>query len=138
MTMLKLEIVTPESRVYSDEVNSVVLPGDLGEMGVLPNHAPLVTSLLPGELRITKGGTVTEYAVGEGFVEVTGTTVKVLTDLAVDEAGINENAVQEALDRAQARLKDAPNLSAEEIAATEAAIAKSLIQLKIKRKRRSL
>jgi F-type H+-transporting ATPase subunit epsilon len=138
MSMLKLEIVTPEARVYTAEVNSVVLPGELGEMGVLPQHTSLISTLVPGELRITKGGSVSEYAVGHGFVEVTGSYVKVLTDLAVDEAGINEAMVQEALDRAQARLKDAPNLSAEEIAATEASIARSLIQLKLKRKRRTL
>jgi F-type H+-transporting ATPase subunit epsilon len=135
---IKLEIVTPEARVYTDEVDTVVLPGSLGEMGVLPNHAPLVSGILPGELRITKGGLTTDYAVGEGFIEVTGTTIKVLTDLAVSEAAIDESKVQEALDRAQARMKDAANLSAEEVAATEAAIAKSLAQLKIKRKRRTL
>lgn len=135
---LKLEIVTPESKVFSDEVTTVVLPGMLGEMGVLPNHAPVVTALLPGELRYIKDNVTTELAIGDGFVEVTGTTVKVLTDVALSEAGIDESTVQAALDRAQARMKDAALLGAEEIAAVEASIAKSLVQLKLKRKRRSL
>ena len=63
---LKLEIVTPEARIFSDDVDTVVLPGYEGEMGVLPAHAPLVTTLKPGELRYTKGGKTTEMAVGEG------------------------------------------------------------------------
>lgn len=135
---LQLEIVTPEAKIFSDEVTTVVLPGSLGEMGVLPNHAPIVTALLPGELRYTKDNVVTELAIGEGFVEVTGSTVKVLTDLAVSEAGIDEGTVQAALDRAQARMKDAALMGAEEIAAVEASIAKSLVQLRLKRKRRAL
>ncbi len=132
---LKLEIVTPEARVFSDEVDTVVLPGFEGEMGVLGNHAPLVTTLLPGELRYTKGGKTTELAVGEGLVEVTGTSARVLTDLAVAESAIDEAKVQAALERAQARLKEASTLNAEEIAAVEASIAKSLVQLRVKRKR---
>jgi F-type H+-transporting ATPase subunit epsilon len=135
---LKLEIVTPEAKVFSDEVSTVVLPGMLGEMGVLPNHAPVVTALLPGELRYTQGSTVTELAVGDGFVEITGSTVKVLTDLAIGESAIDEAVVQAALDKAQERMKDASTLNAEEVAAVEASIAKSLAQLKLKRKRRAI
>lgn len=135
---LKLEIVTPEAKVFSDEVTTVVLPGALGEMGILPNHAPLVSAIEAGELTYIKDGHKTELAVGEGFVEVTGTYVKVLTDLAVGEAAINEATVQAALERAQERLKDSPNLGAEEIASVQASIAASLAQLKLKRKRRTL
>ncbi len=135
---MRLEIVTPEAKIYSDEVNSVVLPGSLGEMGVLPSHASLVTTLLPGELRITKGGVTTDFAVGEGLVEVTGSYVKVLTDLAVSDASIDEAAVQAAVERAQARLKDGVNLSPEEVAMEESVLARSLAQLKVKRKRRTL
>lgn len=132
---LQLEIVTPEARIFSDEVDSVVLPGHEGEMGVLPNHAPLVTLLEAGELRITKAGKTSAMAVGEGLVEVTGKSTRILTEAAVGEEAIDEAKVQEALDRAQARLKDASNLTAEEIAATEASIARSLAQLKVKRRR---
>jgi F-type H+-transporting ATPase subunit epsilon len=135
---LKLEIVTPDAKVFSDDVTTVVLPGTLGEMGILPNHAPVVTALIPGELRYTQGNVTTELAIGEGFVEITATTVKVLTDLAVNEASIDEATVQAALERAEARMKDASTLGAEEIAAVEASIAKSIAQLKLKRKRRTL
>ncbi|MBP7949877.1 MAG: ATP synthase F1 subunit epsilon [Verrucomicrobiales bacterium] len=135
---LKLEIVTPEALVFSDVVSTVVLPGSLGEMGVLPKHAPLVTSITPGELRYTKDSHTTEMAVGEGFVEVTGDSVKVLTDLAIAESAIDEAAVQAALERAQDRLKQSDKLAAEEVAAVEASIAKSLAQLRVKRKRHQI
>ncbi len=134
----KLEIVTPEARIFSDEVDTVVLPGYEGEMGVLPAHAPLITTLRPGELRYTKGGQTTELAIGEGLVEVTGTTTKILTDMAVHEAGIDEAVVQAALEKAQARLKDAATMGDEEVAAVQAAILKATAQLHIKRKRRNV
>lgn len=135
---LRLEIVTPEASIYSDDVDTVVLPGYDGEMGVLPQHAPLVTLLNPGELRIVKGGKTQLMAVGEGLVEVTGTSTRILTDAAVGEESIDEGSVQAALDRAQARLKESANLTAEEIAATEASILHSLAQLKVKRKRKAI
>ena len=99
---LKLEIVTPEARIFSDEVDSVVLPGYEGEMGVLPAHSNLVTTLLPGELRITKGGKTTEMAVGEGLVEVTGSVTRILTDAAIDADKIDEKAAEEAIERLRA------------------------------------
>ena len=130
----KLEIVTPEKPIFSDEVDLVVLPGVEGELGVLAQHTALVTTLAPGELRYTKNGKETEFAVGEGLIEVTGTTVSVLTDLAVRNVEIDEAVVEEALQRAQESLDEI--LGEEEIAAVEASIQKSLAQLKLKRKRR--
>lgn len=131
---LQLDIVTPEAQIFSDQVDSVVLPGSIGEMGVLPNHAPLVTTLIPGELSYTKGGTTTEFAVGEGLVEVTHDHVHIMTDMAVGDADIDEAAIEAALQRAKDSLEQKSN--AEEVAAVEASIAKSLAQLKLKRKRR--
>lgn len=135
MATLKLEIVTPEAKAYSDDVDMVVLPGFEGEMGILPNHAPLLSLLKPGELRVKKGGQEFALAVGEGFVEIHQTAVSVLTDMAIEEHKIDENATQAALDRAQAALKN-KDLGGEEVAAIEAAIAKSLAQLNLKRKKR--
>ena len=136
---LLLEIVTPEARIFSDEVDSVVLPGIEGEMGVLPSHAPLVTTLLPGELRYTKGGKTTDLAVGEGLVEITGNTARVLTDMAIDAEAIDEKAVQEALDRAKHALESLkPGEQQEEVAATMAMIQRATAQLHVKRKRRTL
>ncbi len=139
---LKLEIVTPEARIFSDDVDSVVLPGAEGEMGVLPSHANLVTTLRHGELTYTKGGHTSYLAVGEGLVEVTGTTTRVLTDMAINVSEIDEKAVEEALARAQSALEAAKskgaNLGDEEVAATMALIQRSTAQLHVKRKRRTL
>lgn len=136
---LKLEIVTPEARIFSDEVDTVVLPGYEGEMGVLPAHAPLVTTLLPGELRITKDGKTTEMAVGEGLVEVTGATTRVLTDMAIHTEDIDEKAVEEALERAKHSLESLKHGEhQEEVAAVMAMIQRSAAQLHVKRKRRTL
>ena len=136
---LLLEIVTPEARIFSAEVDSVVLPGVEGEMGILPSHAPLVTTLQPGELRYTKAGKTTDMAVGEGLIEVTGSTVRVLTDMAIDAEAIDEKAVQEALDRAKHALESLkPGEQQEEVAATMAMIQRATAQLHVKRKRRTL
>ena len=138
---LLLEIVTPEARIFSDEVESVVLPGSEGEMGILPSHAPLVSALQPGELRYTKGGKATELAVGEGLVEVTGSHARVLTDMAINADDIDEKAVEEALARAKTaleNLKAGHGSSDDEIAATMAMIQRSTAQLHLKRKRRTV
>lgn len=133
---MQLNIVTPEKRTFSDTVEQVVLPGSEGEMGVLPGHVALVTTLQPGELRYLKDGVETSLAVGEGVVEVTQQGVSVLTDMAIGEDDINEAAVQEALQRAEAALHE--KVDAEEIAAVQVAIQKSLAQLELKRRRRHL
>ena len=136
---LKLEIVTPEARIYSDEVDTVVLPGYEGEMGVLPAHSNLVTTLVPGELRITKGGKTIELAVGEGLVEVTGTVTRILTDAAVDADKIDEAAAEEAIARAKKTLENVkPGEQQEEVAAAMAAIQRATAHLNIKRKRKTV
>ena len=135
MATLKLEIVTPEGRAYSEDVTMVVLPAIEGEIGVYPAHVPLMTQLLPGELRIIKEGNTKELVVGSGFIEVTGESVSVLTDSALGEEEIDENATQDAINRAQAALKD-KNLSSDDTAEVEAALARSIAQLRFKRRRR--
>lgn len=134
---MKLEIVTPEAKTYSDEVEMVVIPGVEGELGILPNHVPLMTQLLPGELRVTRSGSELLLAVGEGFVEVTQDRVSVLTDMAIEEKDIDESAAEEAVRRAEAALAD-KSLHGEEMATVEAALQKSLAQLRVKRRRRSI
>jgi F-type H+-transporting ATPase subunit epsilon len=136
---LQLDIVTPEKRILSEVVDSVVLPGTEGEFGVLPQHVPLVTTLNPGELVYSKNGRSEHFVIGTGFVEVTGKSVAVLTDMAMGAADIDEKAVQEALDRAQhalEHLKDAT--PGEEVAAVQATIQKSLAQLHVKRRRHTV
>jgi F-type H+-transporting ATPase subunit epsilon len=136
---IQLEIVTPEARVFSDEVDSVVLPGFEGEMGVLPMHAPLVTTLQPGELRYFKSGKSTELAVGEGLVEITGSTAKILTDMAIHVEDIDEHAVEEALARASHALESLKHgEQQEEVAAVMASIQRATAQLHVKRRRKSI
>ena len=134
MATLKLEIVTPEGRAYSDDVAMVVLPAIEGEIGVYPAHVPLMTQLLPGELRIVKEGKTTELVVGSGFIEVTGDRVSVLTESALGDEQIDESATEEAIKRAQAALRD-KNLSSDETAEVEASLARALAQIRFKRRR---
>src|SRR5205809_7166281 len=130
MATLKLQIITPEKTAYSEDVEMVTLPGADGELGVYPNHVPLLTTLNPGELRVMKGGRETYLAIGEGFVEVTGTSVSVLTDMAMESAGIDESAAEAAVARARAAMKD--DLGAEEVASVQASLQKALAQLHVK------
>ena len=132
---LKLEIVTPEKTAYSEDVDMVTLPGSEGELGVYPNHVPLLTTLNPGELRVLKGGKETFLAIGEGFVEITASTVSVLTDMALETSVIDESAAEAAVARAQAAMKD--DLGKEEVAAVQASLQIALAQLHVKRRRRS-
>ena len=135
MPTLRLEIVTPEARIYSEDVSSVLVPGSEGELGVLPEHMPLLTQLAAGELRIVKDGQETVLAVGEGFVEITPTSVSVLTDMAVPESDIDETAAEAAVKRAQEALKD-DQISDEDMASAQAVMMKSLAQLKVKRRKK--
>ncbi len=132
--MLRLEIVTPEAKTYSDDVDSVMIPGIEGELGVLPMHAPLLTQLAPGELRVLKGGKELLLAVGEGFVEITSEKVAVLTDMAVKESDIDEAAAEEAVRRAEEAMSG-EKLSNEEYATNNAALLRSLALIKVKRRR---
>jgi F-type H+-transporting ATPase subunit epsilon len=131
---LKLEIVTPDGKAYSEDVEMVTLTGVLGEMGILPQHIPLMTKMVPGELVVRKGGRDLFVAVGGGLVQVTGSRVNVLTDMAVAAERIDEAKAEEARRRAEDRLRE--KLSDEEVATTNAALARSLAQLRVKRRHR--
>jgi len=134
MATLKLEIVTPEAKIYSEDVDMVTLPGVEGEMGIYPMHVPLMTQISSGELIAKKGGQDHFLAIGEGFVEITGTHVAVMTDMAIKADDIDERKAEEARQRAEARL--AEKLSDEEQASVQAALMHSLTQLKVKRRQR--
>lgn len=136
---LTLDIVTPEKKFFSGEVDNVYLPGTEGELGILPGHVPLVTGVKPGELRYSIDGQVEELAIGAGFVEVTQEKVTVLTDLAVTDTEIDEAKVEEAMRRAEEALSSIDHSkNTEEVAALQASIARSMAQLKLKRKRRQI
>jgi F-type H+-transporting ATPase subunit epsilon len=131
---LRLEIVTPETKAYSEDVEMVVLPGLDGELGVYPQHVPVLTTLKPGELRVYKGGQETSLAVGEGFAEITADSISVLTDMALESTAIDESAAEAAVARARAAMKE--DLGAEEVAAVQASLQKALAQLNVKRRHR--
>ena len=132
---IKLEIVTPRGTFYSDDVEMVTLPGIEGQMGILPHHVRLMTQMVPGEVIVRKDGEDDFIAVGEGLIEVTGSYVGIATDMAIDAKKIDEAAIEEARQRAAARLGE--KLSAAEVASVNAALAHSLTQLRVKRRQRS-
>ena len=132
---LKLEIVTPEAIVYSEQVQMVTLPAVEGQMGVLPRHVPLLTQIVPGEMIVRRDGRETFLAVGEGLVLITADGVAIVTDMAVASENIDEAKAEEARQRAAARLRD--KIADEEVASVNASLARSLAQLKVKRRRRA-
>src|SRR5437763_17033609 len=106
MTTLRLEIVTPEEKIYSEDVEMVTLPGSEGELGVYPKHVPRRTTLVPGELRVIKNGRETALAIGEGFVESTTDAGSVLTDIAPEAETNDVAAAAAAVERAEAAMTE--------------------------------
>ena len=135
MATLKLEIVTPEAKTFSDDVEMVTLPAVEGEMGVFPQHVPLVTQISSGEVIVRKNGQDSFLAVGEGFVEITANRVAIMTDMAIKAENIDEAKAEEARRRAEARLSE--KIDDEEAAMVSAALAHSLAQLKVKHRQRA-
>jgi F-type H+-transporting ATPase subunit epsilon len=131
---LRLEIVTPEAKTYSEDVEMVTLPGIEGEMGIYPQHVPLMTQVVSGEVIVRKDGAELFLAIGEGFAEITGDHVSILTDMAVLADDIDEAKAEEARKRAESRL--AEKLDDEEAALVSAALAHSLAQLRVKQRKR--
>ena len=130
---LRLEIVTPDAVVYSADVDMVTLPAIEGQMGVLPEHIRLMTQMVPGEMIVHRNGLDEFLAVGEGLIEITGDSVSILTDMAIAADKIDEAKVEEARQRAEARLRD--RISDEEVASVNASLARALAQLQVKRRR---
>lgn len=133
---IQLDIVTPERKVYSETVDSVVLPTTSGDVGILPGHVPLVTQIKAGELAITKDGSLDLLAVDIGFAEVIGDTVSVLTEAAIDIEDIDLAAAEEAQKRAEQALKDAEgqNIDPDELQALEARVRFAMVQQLAKKK----
>ena len=129
---LTLEVVTPTGTVYSDNVQMVTLPGVAGQIGIYPQHVPLITQMVPGEMIVRKDGRDLFIATGEGLIEITAHRVAILTDLAIQADRIDEAKAEEARQRAEARLRE--KLSDEQVAAVNAALTRSLAQLRVKRR----
>jgi len=133
---LTLEIVTPEARVYSDTIESVVIPTTDGEVGILPGHIALLTQIEHGELRVTKNGVTHFLAVSGGFAEVEGDRVHVLAENAINEEKIDEHAVEAALKRAQDQLAAAKDIDPQQYEHLQSLVRYSGVQLAVKRRRR--
>ncbi len=133
--MLYLEIVTPHKKAFAGDVDIVLVPGSEGELGILPAHSPLVTSLRPGELRYTQSGKDTSLAIGTGVVEISNDRVSVLTDMVVTDSEVDETSVEEALKRAQKALAEKQD-DPDEVAANEISVLKSLAQLQVVRRKK--
>ncbi len=132
---LQLEIVSPERRAYTDEVDEVILPGIDGQLGILPHHTRMITALGTGELRIKKGGTEQSLLISGGFVEVRPDKVIVMADLAEHSDEIDEARAAEARKRAEAELESARDPV--DIARVRAALQTALMRERIATRRRS-
>ena len=129
---LRLEIVTPDGTVFSEDVVMVTLPCIEGQLGIYPLHVPLITQVVPGEIIAHKRGQDTYLAVGEGLVDVASDRVAIVTDMAVAADHIDEAKAEEARQRAEARLRE--KISDEEVASVNASLVRSLAQLHVKRR----
>ncbi len=134
MATLHLEIVTQEQRLFSGDVDMVVAPGGEGEMGVLPHHAPVLTTLKEGVLRVKQGGGEELFSIGGGFMEVQPDHVIVLADVAEKAEDIDIARAEEARRRAEQLLKDRP--SGLDVEAALASLHRAQIRISIAQKRR--
>lgn len=133
---LTLEIVTPEAKVYTDTIDSVVVPTVEGEIGVLPGHIPLVTQVEHGELRVTKDNVTSFLAVGGGFAQIDGDRIRVLAEHAITEEKIDEHAVEAALKKAEQELAAAKDMDPQQYEHLQSLVRYSGVQLAVKRRRR--
>jgi len=134
LTTLLLEIVTPTETVFAGAVEMVTLPTATGQIGIYPQHVPLLTRMVPGEMIVRRSGRDEFIAVGQGLVEITGDHIAIVTDMAIAVEKIDEARVQEARRQAEARLRD--KISEEEVATVNASLARSLAQLRVKARHR--
>ena len=132
---MQLQIITAEREVFSGEVDALVAPGVAGQLGILPNHAPLMTVLQPGELLVRAGGDDSYLALSGGYLEVLGNQVIVLADAAEDVDEIDEARAQEALARAQERISSRETDI--ELEQAVASLRRAQVRVTVARRRRS-
>ena len=133
MTTMHLEIVTAERMVYSEDVDILVAPGIEGELAILPNHAPLLTVLKPGEIRVVSGDEESYMAVSGGFMEVMANKVTLLADTAERAEEINLQRTEEALERANERVASA--VSDVDLERAMASLRRSQLRMRVARRR---
>ena len=135
MSTFILEIITPDRIAFTDEVEMVTVPSANGILGILPNHVPLFTNLVQGEVKITKGSEETFLAIGDGFLEVSAKKVSILVSSAFHAHEINEREVMDAKKRAEEALLKKPTGS--ELTDAQALFRKSIIGLKVLRRKKA-
>jgi F-type H+-transporting ATPase subunit epsilon len=133
---LTLEIVTPAAKVYSETIDSVVIPTVEGEIGILSGHIPLLTQVADGELRVAQGNETLFLAVSNGFVQIEGDRVRVLVENAISEEKIDANAAEAAMKRAEQELIEAKYLDPQQLEHLQSLIRYAGVQLAVKRRRR--
>ena len=131
---LRLEIITPQGTVLSEDATMVTLPTVGGQIGVYPQHVRLITQVVPGEIIVNRGAEESLFAVGEGLVQIDARHVAIVTDMAIPADRIDEATADAARARAEARLRD--KISDEEVASVNASLVRSLAQLQVRRRRR--
>ncbi|HLF25726.1 MAG TPA: F0F1 ATP synthase subunit epsilon [Anaerolineae bacterium] len=131
---IHLEIVTIERRVYSEDVDMVIAPGTEGELGILPNHTPLLTSLNAGVLRVKRGGQEEAFAIGGGIMEVLPNKIIVMADAAERSDEIDVARAERARERAEALIKQQP--ASADLSAALAALRRSQVRLRVAQRRR--
>jgi F-type H+-transporting ATPase subunit epsilon len=134
---IQCDIVTQERTVYSEQVDYVSLPGSEGVMGILPNHAPLLTVLAFGEVKTRKDGDERFFAIGGGFAEVQPDKVTILADSAEQADEIDFERAQKARERAEQAMKEGVSEDAANYAQIEAALRRAQIRVDVSRRRRS-
>jgi F-type H+-transporting ATPase subunit epsilon len=132
---LRLDIVTPERLAYSDDVDEVIAPGSQGELGILPHHAPLLTTLGLGELRVRKGGTEEAFAIVGGFLQVRPDRVVVMAETADMASEIDLERAEEARREAE-RALEAGFVETSDLAAARAALQRALLHIRVAERRR--
>jgi F-type H+-transporting ATPase subunit epsilon len=131
---LHLEIVTPEKLAYEGEVDSVQLPGSEGELGVLPHHAPLISTLGSGELRLRKGGEDEYFAIVGGFLQVLPDKVVVMAETADMASEIDLERAQEARRKAE-QVLESGYVEGADLAAARASLQAALIRIRVAERR---
>lgn len=129
-----LEIITPEKIIFKDRVNELIVPTTTGEVGIMPNHVPLLTQISSGELVIKQGQKEHSLAISGGFMEVTQNQTTILADYAVRSEDIEIAKAQEAQKRAQKAMEE--KVSERDFAEAEAQLRRSLLELKVAQRRK--
>ncbi len=135
MARLNLEVVTPEKIVVSEDIDTMVAPGSLGEFGILEGHAPFLTGIIPGELRYSLNDKAQYISVTSGFAEISNDKISVLVDAAEMSHEIDAERAAAARDRAQQRLADKSKKEDIDFLRAEIALKRALMRIKVSEKK---